>query len=256
MRHEALSSAVSALGRRRLVMAVPLLGGLAWAWSGCAAALEAAPGAVQGVVLRDRQTLLGTAVDIVVQGLDTAELRQAVDQAFARMQALQALLGGDIDLLGSANGYDAATAGVVLSRPYAEDQPVLVTRVSETRALDTGLKGLRLSMVAHYLPLAEVRATYPNARLQTYGAYYNALNAVAFDQADVFLGDTLSTHYQINQGYLKNLKMVNFGKHEPVGFSFALRADKDPYEALESLKDFSVTYQAATDEPLPLFRRR
>lgn len=38
--------------------------------------------------------------------------------------------------------------------------------------------------------------------------------------------------------------------------AFAVRADKDPYEALESLKDFSVTYQAATDEPLPLFRRR
>jgi uncharacterized protein (DUF934 family) len=38
--------------------------------------------------------------------------------------------------------------------------------------------------------------------------------------------------------------------------AFAIRADKDPYEALESLKDFSVTYQAATDEPLPLFRRR
>ncbi|GGU54591.1 oxidoreductase [Pseudomonas laurentiana] len=38
--------------------------------------------------------------------------------------------------------------------------------------------------------------------------------------------------------------------------AFAVRADKDPYEALESLKDFSVTYQAATDQPLPLFRRR
>ncbi len=38
--------------------------------------------------------------------------------------------------------------------------------------------------------------------------------------------------------------------------AFAVRADKDPYEALEGLKDFSVTYQAATDEPLPLFRRR
>ncbi|MBH3426514.1 DUF934 domain-containing protein [Pseudomonas alkylphenolica] len=38
--------------------------------------------------------------------------------------------------------------------------------------------------------------------------------------------------------------------------AFALRADKDPVEALESLKDFSVTYQAATDEPQPLFRRR
>jgi uncharacterized protein (DUF934 family) len=38
--------------------------------------------------------------------------------------------------------------------------------------------------------------------------------------------------------------------------AFAIRADKDPYEALEGLKDFSVTYQAAADEPLPLFRRR
>ncbi|MDD0976992.1 DUF934 domain-containing protein [Pseudomonas fontis] len=38
--------------------------------------------------------------------------------------------------------------------------------------------------------------------------------------------------------------------------AFAIRADKDPEEALQSLQDFSVTYQAATDEPLPLFRRR
>ncbi|MBJ9973935.1 DUF934 domain-containing protein [Pseudomonas sp. S75] len=38
--------------------------------------------------------------------------------------------------------------------------------------------------------------------------------------------------------------------------AFALRADKDPQDALQSLKDFSVTYQGATDEPLPLFRRR
>ena len=38
--------------------------------------------------------------------------------------------------------------------------------------------------------------------------------------------------------------------------AFAVRPDRDPYEALESLKDFSETYQAATDQPLPLFRRR
>ena len=38
--------------------------------------------------------------------------------------------------------------------------------------------------------------------------------------------------------------------------AFAIRADKDPVDALEGLKDFSVTYQAAADEPLPLFRRR
>ena len=38
--------------------------------------------------------------------------------------------------------------------------------------------------------------------------------------------------------------------------AFAIRADRDPYEALEGLKDFSVAYQAAADEPLPLVRRR
>ncbi|MDG9885306.1 DUF934 domain-containing protein [Pseudomonas putida CSV86] len=38
--------------------------------------------------------------------------------------------------------------------------------------------------------------------------------------------------------------------------AFAIRPDKNPEDALQSLKDFSVTYQAATDEPLPLFRRR
>lgn len=38
--------------------------------------------------------------------------------------------------------------------------------------------------------------------------------------------------------------------------AFAIRPDRDPQAALEGLKDFSVTYQAAADEPLPLFRRR
>lgn len=38
--------------------------------------------------------------------------------------------------------------------------------------------------------------------------------------------------------------------------AFALREDRDAEEALESLQDFSETYQAATDQPLPLFRRR
>ncbi|TYP66183.1 DUF934 domain-containing protein [Stutzerimonas stutzeri] len=38
--------------------------------------------------------------------------------------------------------------------------------------------------------------------------------------------------------------------------AFAVRPDRDPYDALEGLNDFSVTYQSAADEPLPLFRRR
>ena len=42
-----------------------------------------------------------------------------------------------------------------------------------------------------------------------------------------------------------------------VGFdAFELRADQDAAGALAALADFSESYQAAADQPLPLFRRR
>lgn len=142
-----------------------------------------------------------------------------------RGAVIKALELGKIDLIGTSNGYEAANPNVRLSTPYAIDQPVLVTREDEKRPLTQGLDGMRLSMVYHYLPLNEVKALYPKAIIQSYPSYQNAINAVAFDQADVFLGDTLSTHYMINKGYLKNIKMANFGKHEAYGFSFAVRRD-------------------------------
>lgn len=148
-----------------------------------------------------------------------------VQRFTTRDEVIQALEQGNIDLLGTSNGYEAANQNLLLSIPYAVDQPVLVTREGETRSLTQGLEGLRLSMVYHYLPLDEVKRLYPKAIIQSYPSYQNAINAVAFDQADVFLGDTLSTHYMINKGYLKNIKMANFSKHEAYGFSFAVRRD-------------------------------
>ncbi len=140
----------------------------------------------------------------------------------SREAAIRALEAGDIDLLGSSNGFEAANPNLILSEPYAVDRPVLVTREGETRSLSNGLAGMRLSLVYHYLPLGELEKLYPKAIIRAYPSYQNALNAVAFDQADVFLGDTISTHYMINKGYLKNVRMANFGKHEAYGFSFAM----------------------------------
>ncbi len=150
----------------------------------------------------------------------------------SRPAAVAALKSGHIDLLGSANGYEALTQGLALSRPYAIDQPVLVTREDETRALDTGLAGMRLSMLYHYLPPGEIHTNYPKAELLTFESSTQALNAVAFEQADVFIGDTISTHYLISQGHLPHLRMANFGKHEAVGFSFAMREDARTLQTL------------------------
>ena len=143
----------------------------------------------------------------------------------SREAAIAALKHGQIDLLGTANGFEARTTGIILSTPYAVDQPVLVTRTSENRPLTDDLEGLRLSMVYHYLPLHEIEKLYPKASITAYPSYQNAINAVAFGQADVFLGDTISTHYMINKGYLSNIRMASFAKHESSGFAFALRHD-------------------------------
>lgn len=163
----------------------------------------------------DYANIISSALDLPIRVL-RFETRQA---------AIAALSSGEIDLLGSANGFEAVDNSISLSLPYAVDQPVLVTRIGETRSLTDGLAEMRLSMVYHYLPPAEVQKLYPKAALKTYPSFRSAINAVAFNQADVFLGDTISTQYMINKGYLNNVQMANFGKHEPDGFSFAVHSD-------------------------------
>ncbi|WP_433769648.1 transporter substrate-binding domain-containing protein [Pseudomonas putida] len=161
----------------------------------------------------DYAGIIGNATDLPIK----------VQRFASRGAAIEALEKGEVDLLGTANGFEARSSEIVLSLPYAVDQPVLVTREGESRSLTDGLAGMRLSMVYHYLPLDEVKALYPKALITSYPSYQNAINAVAFDQADVFLGDTISTHYIINKGYLNNIRMASFGKHEAHGFSFAVR---------------------------------
>ncbi|MBC3374608.1 transporter substrate-binding domain-containing protein [Pseudomonas sp. SWRI92] len=165
----------------------------------------------------------------------------------SREAAIAALESGQIDLLGTANGFEARNPGIALSAPYAVDQPVLVTRTNENRPLTDNLDGLRLSMVYHYLPPREIEKLYPKALITTYPSYQNAINAVAFGQADVFLGDTISTHYMISKGYLSNIRMASFGKHESYGFGFAVRRnDTRLLEVINAtLNQISIAEQAA-----------
>ena len=74
--------------------------------------------------------------------LETATgLPVKVQRFESRGAAIAALQNGDVDLLGTANGFEAGIAGIALSIPYAVDQPVLVTREGETRSLTDGLAG-------------------------------------------------------------------------------------------------------------------
>lgn len=115
---------------------------------------------------RDYQGLTAEYASLIGKAL---QLPVRVLRFSSRQAAVEALRQGDIDLLGSSNGYEAASDGLALSHPYAIDQPVLVTREDESRALDMGLAGMRLGMLYHYLPRQEVKSAYPKAELLAFG---------------------------------------------------------------------------------------
>ncbi|MGY2400687.1 transporter substrate-binding domain-containing protein [Pseudomonas sp. SDO5271_S396] len=139
-----------------------------------------------------------------------------------RDEVIEALKRGDVDFLGSANGYEAADAQLVLSRSYANDQPVLVTRAGDSQALSADLADKRLAMLYHYMQPDAVQTFYPRAQLQLFASTFEAIGAVAFGQADVYLGDAISTRYLINKNHLNNVRMADFSALEanPFGFAF------------------------------------
>ncbi|MBH3428420.1 transporter substrate-binding domain-containing protein [Pseudomonas alkylphenolica] len=146
------------------------------------------------------------------------EVRRFAD----RSQALAALHDGKIDLLGSSNAFEADDAHLVLSHPYADDQPVIVIGSGKTLALNDKLEGKRLAMVDHYLPTSVVTALYPQANLQLYSSNLAGLSAVSLGQADAFLGDAVSSDYLITRVYLGSVQINQFIKNLRGTFGFAV----------------------------------
>ncbi len=140
----------------------------------------------------------------------------------SRSEVIEAVKRGEVDLLGTANDYEVADAGLVMSRAYAEDQPTLVSRIGDSQTLAPDLAGKRVAMLYHYLPLDAVQAFYPKATFQLFPSTLSAIGAVAFGAADVYLGDSISANYLINKNYLNNVQLADFSRMEVSNFSFAV----------------------------------
>ncbi|PIB40797.1 histidine kinase [Pseudomonas sp. 2822-15] len=142
-----------------------------------------------------------------------------------RDEVIEALKQGSIDFLGSANGFEAGDPQLVLSRSYANDQPVLVTRTGDTQSLSVDLAGKRVAMLYHYMPPDVVEAFYPKAHVELFASVFEAIGAVAFGRADVYLGDAITAHYQINRNHLNNVQLADFSTLESNAFAFAVGRD-------------------------------
>lgn len=90
----------------------------------------------------------------------------------------------------------------------------------------------------------------------------SAVIAVDFPKFADGRGYSIAYHLRVRLGYRGELRAIGDVLRDQmfymkrVGFdAFAPRADRDIHEALKSLSDFSLSYQASVDEAQPLFRR-
>lgn len=130
----------------------------------------------------------------------------------------QALARGDIDIIPSVTAFEANDA-FVFSTPYASDKPVLGTSDRNTQPLTEDLANMDVAMVRDYLPLAQVRAAYPQARFRLFDSYQEALSAVAFGQSRAYLGNS----YSLSRNYLNNIHIERFSRlpNREVGFALS-----------------------------------
>ncbi|AVX88565.1 hybrid sensor histidine kinase/response regulator [Pseudomonas koreensis] len=172
-------------------------------------------------ITRNQQELEGLTADYAELLAQLLGVRIDVQRFANREQVMAALKYGELDLLGTSNSFELADPDFVLSRPYADDQPMLVTRFDETLPVD--LAGKRIAMVGDYLPLASVQAFYPEAQVLRYPSAMDALGAVAFGVDDGYLGDLISANYLVNTNYRNDLQLAGPSGLDANAFGFALR---------------------------------
>ncbi|MDD0977142.1 transporter substrate-binding domain-containing protein [Pseudomonas fontis] len=161
-----------------------------------------------------------------------------------RAAAIAALKAGEIDVLASANAFEAKDNALSLSAPYANDQPMLTTRFGENLP-SADLAGKKIAMMYHYLPPELVRRFYPKAQLLLYPSSLDGISALAFGQADVYLGNAIGANYLVNTSHLDNVQLANFASMEVANFSFALNRGSQPLRGLidRALKSIPASEQ-------------
>lgn len=146
------------------------------------------------------------------------EVRRYRDEA----EVVAALKRGEVDMLGVGDVALANDPQIVLSHFYADDQPVLVTRL-DLDLSSAQFNGLRLAMPERYMDPSEVAGQYPGATLTTYPTSEEAMSAVAFGNADVYIGSGISANYLIHKNRFTDLHPAAFAGARQGGRGFAFR---------------------------------
>lgn len=142
-------------------------------------------------------------------------------------QRWRALSNGDIDIIPNVTVAQIPQR-FVTSVPYYHESLILAVKTSDRESLPTDLAGITVTMVEGYVSLKDVQQQYPRAKIQIFDNYQEALSAVAFGSARVFLGN----RYPIGRNFLNNLRIERFASLPVRQVSFALRQSTSPLALL------------------------
>lgn len=198
-------------------------------------------------VINNKSEFEGISADYI--GLLTTIIGKPIKvKVFASQNAaFAALKDGNVDLLGGMTQFDKHSENLALTQPYATEQAIMAMRSNASRTLSNDLAGENIAMAAGYLPLAWVQQQFPHASIQTYPSYQQAIGAVAFGDADVFLGDL----YPINRNFLNNIRVVGLADFPAKTLSFATRPDN---VLLKQILDITLA-EVSNEERLNILQR-
>lgn len=154
----------------------------------------------------------------------TLEIQQYAD----REAAFQAVESGEADLIAWA-GDEAHHAGFLLSKPYTMNTPAEVVNFS---AHPVPQEAVRLAIDPAYSGSQAIMRRWPQTQLIPFISARHALEALAFHQIDIFIGDATATQYLINESNLSDLNIRRLRHNESMGFSFAARPDNEQLIAI------------------------
>lgn len=165
----------------------------------------------------------GVNADVACIVGQTLHLEISVKAYADRSSAIAGLERGEVDILGSSNGFETTDGSTLLTTPYLKSDPAIFIRADDQRPRPAKMAGLRVAIADDYLPLSQLREKYPAAEFITFYSDEQALAALAFGKVDRYLGDTLSSNYLINLNYFNYVRLDSFIDLNTSSFSFALR---------------------------------
>lgn len=125
--------------------------------------------------------------------------------------AIEALKKGEVDMvLTGLEGQDWNNDSVQLSLPLIHSWPNLVTSLGNVMSPLQSAQHTSVAIVNHYPDAGFIRQSFPDASIENYSNYQEALNSVNNGRNTWFFGDSLTTSTWLSQEFSLALTTVKY----------------------------------------------